>query len=243
MTNQGIAQWTVPALIVDPMLRDAASAVLHAYFEESQGSPTFTGAQFERFDGGGDRSEVVNQITMADLVALSLLDTPVSGGAALGLLGPLESEISSLLERVPADLDLGQIQHRAEYTEVMQPMNELWSRISGQPGMGRTRTSKLLARKRPRLQPVIDSVVSEALGHKGSNFRLTLWSQLRTEGLEEQLASARSGAGIDADIALLRCFDVLMWLPNSNSRAARNVMTKLGHQYPALNQRPGVIDL
>lgn len=152
----------------------------------------------------------------------------------MGLLGPLEKELSRLLAEVPTDRDLGQIADRGEYTEVMQPMNELWSLIYGEPGMGRTRTSKLLARKRPRLQPVIDSVVSETLGHNGPNFRLTLWSHLRAEGLGEQLVAVRDGAGIGDDISVLRCFDVLVWLPNSNSKVARKTMSELRRVHPAL---------
>lgn len=207
-----VAQWTLPDELTSP---DMASAVelLSTYFYTTldDGSPSYTGAMFERFAGGGDAPAIANTFTAADLVAVSLLSVDVPGAAALGILGRNAENLNGLLERIPADREL----RDAGDDEIGpgSPADELWSSIRG-CGVGRVTTSKLLARKRPRLLPVIDTVVKEVLGHPAkASFWLTLRAHLTADDgrLADRLVAIRDQAGL-SDISMIRCFDVIVWM-------------------------------
>lgn len=71
-----------------------------------EGTRPYTGAFFERQDGGGDRPAVVDEITTADLVAVTMLGINVPAYAALEILGRLGARIHDLLSAIPTDLEL-----------------------------------------------------------------------------------------------------------------------------------------
>ena len=207
-----IAQWTLPDELTSP---DTAPAVelLSTYFHTTlnDGDPTYTGAMFEAFAGGGDAPAVANTFTAADLVAVSLLSVDVPGAAALRILGSNAEALNGLLARIPTNREL----QDASDDEVGpgSPADELWDSVR-RAGVGKVTTSKLLARKRPLLLPVIDSVVKEVLRHpKKANFWLTLRGHLTAdEGrLADRLAAARDEAGVSG-ISVIRCFDVIVWM-------------------------------
>ena len=94
------------------------------------------------------------------------------------------------------------------------PADRLWEALR-KSGVGPVTTSKLLARKRPKLLPVIDSVVKEVLNHPtNANFWLTLHAHLRADGgrLHENLLAIRQVAGLSDKISAIRCFDVVVWM-------------------------------
>lgn len=161
MTDK-IAQWTLPEELT---AADTAPAVdlLSRYFHTTldDGSPTYTGARFETFQGGGDAPAVADTFTAADLVAVSLLSVDVPGAAALRILGDDADNLNRPLSRIPADREL----RDAADDEIgpSSPAEQLWAVVRS-AGVGRVTTSKLLARKRPDLLPVIDTVVTEVLG-------------------------------------------------------------------------------
>ncbi|MEU4712015.1 DUF6308 family protein [Nocardia salmonicida] len=74
-------------------------------------------------------------------------------------------------------------------------------------GLGPVTTSKLLARKRPKRFPVIDSMVKQALGPHRQSYWMTLRAVLRDNdrALIDILAAARSEAKLGEDISLIRC--------------------------------------
>lgn len=83
------------------------------------------------------------------------------------------------------------------------------------------------ARKRPRLLPIIDSVVSGALGlgNAGS------WAALQTALDDAQIRSAIDGMAPTLDGAApttLRLLDVATWMRFSESDNARDVRRSLG---------------
>jgi hypothetical protein len=71
-----------------------------------------------------------------------------------------------------------------------------------------------MARKRPRLIPVFDSVVHDALSPGDENFWLALRCELGDAGLRERLTEMRAAAGIAQEISLLRVLDVAVWMRN-----------------------------
>lgn len=200
--------------ILDPDQVELAVDVLTAYFHADP-LPAFSGSRFERFAGGGDRSETRDEFTVDDLVAVTLLDVRIPGDAALRILGDTDpdhhDQLSALLLHLPTGLDLVDADKG-----VLAEAEELWSLVRSNPGVGRTKTSKLLARKRPQLLPVIDSVVAKTVGHnpRRHHFYQNLQAALLADNrrLVRHLDAIRDKAGIETGISTIRVFDILVWM-------------------------------
>ena len=100
-----------------------------------------------------------------------------------------------------------------------RPAWDLWRALSELPGLGPTTVSKLMARKRPHLIPIFDSVINAiVLGGSG-----VLWSPLHTaltadnRALQKRLLRVRAAAGLDEAVSALRVFDVLAWMDGSGN--------------------------
>lgn len=210
-----IAAWTMPE-VLQKQHGDQAVDLLRRYFDlGADGQPNFTGSMFERFDGGGDAPQAVDRFTAADLVAVSMLSVDVPAAAALRILDPGQHHLNDVLAAVPHDLDLVNAGD-----EHLQRGEQLWTLIRA-AGVGPVTTSKLLARKRPRVLPVIDSVVKDVLNHpRRGDFYRTLQHHLSADGhaLHDHLIDVRERAGIGPDISVIRCFDVIVWLTGRDRR-------------------------
>lgn len=133
-----------------------AERLLAAYFTERRKrdrQPAFTGAMFERPGGGGDRAEVANRFTAEDIVAVSMLSVNVPPRAALRILGADAPVLSRLLAAIPADVDM--VDADDLHLAANSPADELWHHLVGYADVGWVTAGKLLARKRPRLLPVL----------------------------------------------------------------------------------------
>jgi hypothetical protein len=192
---------------------DEAIELLRSYFGLRPGQARLTGAFFERLGGGGDRPEVCDRITAEDIVAVSLLSVNIDPSAMLQILGSLQAEVSELLRQIPTDRDLVDVD--PQEISPNWPARQLWDRLRGCHGMGPVKTSKLMARKRPRLLPIYDEIVRQQLGLASAN---GYWSLLACElrkndgALHAQLLTLRDRAGIGADISALRVFDIVTWM-------------------------------
>jgi len=200
-----------------------AERLLAAYFTERRKrdrQPAFTGAMFERPGGGGDRAEVANRFTAEDIVAVSMLSVNVPPRAALRILGADAPVLSRLLAAIPADVDM--VDADDLHLAANSPADELWHHLVGYADVGWVTAGKLLARKRPRLLPVYDSVVEEALQYAGSSFWLDLRAQLRAQDrrLHGWLCQPRELGGLGDEISALRVFDVLAWMTGKEAAAA-----------------------
>jgi len=191
-----------------------AAELLSTYFHTKldDGVPYYSGAMFETFAGGGDAPGVANAFTAADLVAVSLLSVDVPGPAALRILDTRAEDLNGLLARIPNDCEL----RHASDAEIGpgSAADALWPALRN-AGVGPVTTSKLLARKRPALLPVIDTVVKKVLGHPAkANFWLTLREQLNADDgrLYKHLVDVRQEAGIGDHVSVIRCFDVVVWM-------------------------------
>lgn len=73
-------------------------------------------------------------------------------------------------------------------------------------------TSKLLARKRPRLIPVRDSVVAGVLGMTNSTTWWRPWWEALSsdQRITDRLAAIRLDS--DANVSLLRIADIVLWM-------------------------------
>lgn len=179
----------------------------HEAFYSGRG---FSGGFFDTWDPTGTRAASVDVFTPDDLQAVAFLSTEIAPRAAIDLLHRCSSEFSDLLSRVDPDLDL------VDVTEDMGeawPATRLYRRLRQLPDVGPTRASKLLARKRPRLVPIYDTVVdAHVLGGSG-----VLWEPLRLalhrddHSLHRHLLRLRDAAGLPHAVSPLRVFDVVAW--------------------------------
>ncbi len=201
---------------------DRATALWRRYFSEerSLGIPLFTGSQFERFKSVDNRL-APNEITSDDLIAVSMLGVQIPAPAALRILDRDRDRICSLLKEIPhtslADAEPDVI------AVGTSGASRLWKRLRKErDGMGPTTTSKLMARKRTHLIPVWDDLVKYSTGQD----TLTHWDWMRdilkadNNLLHRWLRDSADLAGELEDVSVLRLFDVLVWLTESERRAS-----------------------
>ncbi|GLZ51707.1 DUF6308 family protein [Actinomycetospora sp. NBRC 106378] len=178
----------------------------------AHGGPRYSGSRFDDVAASDP-----DRITPGDLLAVTMLDVAVPADAVIRFLGPAADHITSLLTDVRADVDL----HEVDVKEVANSSKagKLWTYLRAwnrpDPGTGPTTTSKLLARKRPRLLPIWDRVVGEQLGLRDHRDH---WREvhelLQDRGLVELLSTTRSEARVDG-LALLRVLDILLWMSDT----------------------------
>lgn len=204
-------------MTLPPVLDDAerAAHLLVRYFTGTRrggSGPLYTGGMFERLGGGGDRPGSRDAITAEDLVAVSMLSVRVPPRAALLILGEERDHIAHLLAAVPVDVDL--VDAGDPLIGERSAATELWSLLVRFPGIGFVTAGKLLARKRPRLIPVLDRVVRRTLEHPGTGYWRDLRHHLRADDrrLQGFLTGVLRDAGLDGQVSAIRAFDVLVWL-------------------------------
>lgn len=107
-----------------------------------------------------------------DLLAITLLDLMLEPQAVRTLLETRSRLFSDLLEDTPTDIDLwNATDDDLHATEVWYtPLNDL-------PGVGQTRVTKLMARRRSRLILIVDGVIRNSLP-LGPDSRKTLRRKL-----------------------------------------------------------------
>lgn len=193
-------RYTLPAVLREENL-DLAVELVRRYTNH------FDGAHFESY-GVNDP----DRITSDDLVAVSMLSVFVPARAALQIRHDAE-KITELLKEIRPDVNF----FAAEADALLLREREawkLWDLLLGYSGMGPTMVSKVMARKRPRLIPVQDSVVRAAVGWTPrSNF----WAGMRAlliaddGALVERLRRIRDKAGVGERYSEIRIFDIAVW--------------------------------
>ena len=211
---------TLPASL-SPARRSQAVAYLQEYFAPAIGSSGYTGSRFERLGGGGDRPAVAHEFTPEDLVAVTLLSVDVPARAALEILEHRRSKLHELLRQIPTDRDLVEVDP-ASITKSWAPWR-LETELRSITDLGPTTVSKLIARKRPRLIPVFDSVVQDLVKPVGG-FWASLNGALRADdrALQNHLISLREESGIGQNVSPLRVFDVVAWRTGKDAIARRS---------------------
>ena len=182
---------------------------------------------FETFGEGGKSDPFA--ITAGDLLAVSMLSVHVPAKAALAIIGEDAARISGLLRKLDPTLKFEELSQR-EFDDLLGPAGpaqELWDLLrrngSERWGVGATTASKIMARKRPQLIPIYDSVVADATGMKSSRHHWSLWHQalapritLGTDVSAELTLSQRLGVLREdsslSDKSLLRILDVVIWM-------------------------------
>ena len=162
------------------------------------------GRHFERFSAMGDP----NRFAATDILAVEALSVGVPPNSAAKLLDTEAEDFNSLLRAIPADKDLWE----TDPSELGEgsPALTLYRRLRGLHRVGPVTATKLLASKRPRLLPVIDSVVTEVVQPPGGSFWLPLRNQLADEERRQKITQVVSCA--PGNVTLLRRIDVAVWM-------------------------------
>lgn len=197
---------------IDDCMAGAEESIRH-YFDESNGAPAFTGACFNSFGGSSDWRTPSNGFDCTDLVAISMLAVNVPAAAVLRLLNERDElcqRIARHLAQIPRDLSISDPKGRGLLNEDASAVWEAYWLLRRLPGVGDTIASKLLARKRPYLVPVSDSVV-RALAAPGAS-----WWKCIAEYFADGQRVARLREIRDAtatpDLPLLRVLDIAVWM-------------------------------
>lgn len=182
-----------------------------AYF----GEPEFAGMTFS--DLGANPPD---KIVADDLLAVSLLDITWRPQVVRVLLQTRAVMLSKMLTGIPQDLDLWDASD-----EAMAGVDLLWDELTDIEGIGTASATKLLARKRPRLCPISDSLVIKAVDVPGRTWDV-LRCLLQDADARAEVEALRPPAAAQA--SLLRILDVALWVTHSKSAVAHEVREEAG---------------
>jgi hypothetical protein len=144
------------------------------------------------------------------VTAVTFLSVKVNPHATHALLKSRAQEFADLLAALGPDRDLVDEEH---------PLDAQWAGWRLQTALrtlyrtGPTTASKLLARKRPRLRPIWDSVVSVVTATQHDQ-----WEPVRValreddKALHRRLQRLREKANLPVEVSALRVLDVIAWL-------------------------------
>lgn len=233
--------WTPPG-ILHPANFGAAVEHLEAYLATNDNDvPAYSGSFFDTLQGRGDQSEIRDVITAADIIAVSCLETPISAQESVQLLTPDASwsrqplgagergqaytcatrpispaQVTELLQTIPAKLNLHD-DDEVEVRKALEQADRLWDvlRRNGTSGknLGPTKVSKLMARKRPDLLPIIDSFIRAQIGGNSIDFYQNMRKVLRHENcaLVAYLHKVQREVSAARHLSTLRVFDIIVW--------------------------------
>ncbi len=195
--------YRLPTALADDDSR--AVTYLRTYYG-LDGGPAYTGSYFDAWGPTQDS----DRFTAEDVVAVSFLSVFVPPMAAHRLLVTEADRYAELLHSLGPDRDLVD---EDEPIDASWPARRLNRALLELPDVGPTRAAKLIARKRPRLIPIYDSVVAEV-----TNAFTSQWEPLRQTlraddgALHHRLVRLRELTGLAAHISPLRVYDVVTWM-------------------------------
>ena len=196
----------------ETLARPGVRPAVAAYFDPAEG---FAGMTFGTL---GDNPP--DQLTAADLLAVSLLDIAWRPDVVRRLLGTDRDRFSGLLAGISTGADLWQATDAD-----LGAVDLAWDALLDIPGVGTASAAKLLARKRPRLCPITDKVVIRAAGLPGLTWEV-LRCLLQDAGARAEVEALRPPEAAGA--SLLRILDVAIWVAHSNSRGAQRARLVAG---------------
>lgn len=182
-------------------------SALQRYFHGEPGREPFLG---RHFDTWGTR--VDNAYTSDDVVAVAFLSINVPSEAVTQLVADPPAALTDALAHSDcADRDLVEVDVEA-ITPAWAPW-KLWAQVRSLHGVGPTTASKLLARKRPRLLPIWDTVTATVIGpSEGFWQALTVALQGNDRELHHRLLRLHREAGLPPEVSAIRTFDVIAWM-------------------------------
>jgi len=204
---------------IDSILgRPLIGQLVEIYFDR----PWFAGVDFDEV-GASDSF----RFEPSDLLALNLLDIRMGPEAIREI---LSGKFDHYLREIPVDIDLWS----EDFSEGSHPRewaDALYRAIRQLPDVGPTTTSKLLARKRPRLVAIRDEVVERTLKLEGVQW----WSPLAWALGDDAPGGKERRDRINhlapaVQVSTLRRLDVAVWMVGSNSGNAKRARLEIGFE-------------
>ncbi|GGL82219.1 DUF6308 family protein [Glutamicibacter protophormiae] len=198
---------------------------LSTYLEgnAASGHDAFVGRHFDEL---AVHDENPNEITASDIVAVSFLSVNVPPRAAWAFLETRKNEISEILSSIPTNLAINDPSCTFTMYDEHSALQRLWNTLRRSPseklwGMGPVLTSKLMARKRPHLVPIQDSIVLAELEATDRDFWQMWWEAMQLTEEEYQPVQdfarvLRASVPAAHKLSLLRVLDIVIWM---NGRA------------------------
>lgn len=140
-----------------------------------------------------------------DVLAVAFLDTPIRASAYREIMRSYP-QIEALLLMIPPTIRLWDVK---ESDAAYAAADDLWKLLKGISGLGTTRVSKILARKRPHFIPILDSRVQEFYGDT-KRFWMPLASVLADSTLRERVR-ALAPSYPEESLSTLRILDIAVW--------------------------------
>ena len=207
---------TLTPHLLEEHRRDAVTLLSRYFAGPLQRGDGFEGGWWDTFDPSGTRDESSERFTADDVLSASLLAAPIHPAAVLTILRDTGGTLTTGLRELGDDRDLASLS--ADEVISLERNSTIWQGLRSVAHMGPTRTSKLIARKRPRLIPIYDSVVGGAVyGDSTTSQWQRMHAALIADGgaLNEHLVALRAQADLPRQVSALRVFDVLAWLDGS----------------------------
>jgi hypothetical protein len=173
-----------------------------------------TGRKFETFDFDNSHTNIIGS---SDILAVSMLSIQILRGTNSGIeptkvlqLIDKSSEIEKHLHEVGVDLKLEDVSV-AEFQRVLTESVSIW-KILEEIGIPRVAKYKLLARKRPALFPIRDTVMERQLGNPEDWYEnWFLAFQDKNLDLKHRLGLIREKVAAASHLSLLRVADIVIW--------------------------------
>lgn len=197
------------------------------YFGSEPSGVPYSGAYFNRI---GSEELAPDRFTASDLYSLQCLAVNVPVLPGIVFLETHAETVNSMLAQIPHDLRLEDVSS-TEYSNLLGPDSDAWAlyrllradpkplkqlndpALTGRWNMGPTRVSKLMARKRPHLIPIEDSVVNRVIGTDAKDTWKEWWHALTTdpEPLTSMAGTVRHAAKTP-ELSTLRALDIVLWM-------------------------------
>jgi hypothetical protein len=210
------AEPRVDDIIFDPRTQ----SLINVFFDDTSG---FEGNLLERIG----QNHPTN-VTLDDLLAITMLDV---GAGPLGVRrliydAGISKQITSLLKVIPPDADVwnppnGVFGSHGKAEQLWKLLQKPGTRISG------VTAGKLLARKRPRLIPIVDRVVKRVIDVNRKDQWDFFVSYLSQPPRQQQLI-ALMPPNLQPEVSVLRLLDVAIWMWESQGIAAQVARQKVG---------------
>jgi hypothetical protein len=187
--------------------RPGARRLLASYFDPEG---PFAGDLFDHLGANNPSAFAAD-----DLLAVTFLNVVVPPRAARAIIEA--GAANDLLCAVPESVDLWEATN-----EDLGAAGALWTHLASDgkfDGVGEVTAGKLLARKRPRLVPIVDRVVRRVVPAAPGHYWEEIAAALQSEDQRTRLESLRPSG---VTVTTLRLLDALMWMSEGESRNARD---------------------
>lgn len=173
------------------------------------------------------------RLGIEDCFSLNFLDAPLRVHAFRHAQRDQE-KIADCLRRIDPQLCLWQL--TGEDDETYKAASSLYWLVRKWPYVGPTRASKLLARKRPHLIPILDSRVGDFYGIKDErdDYWIPLGGVLQNEEIREEIEELRPPGLPTSALSLLRILDIAIWMHDPTVEAP-GASSWESDEAPALN--------